>query len=394
MVARGPEPKSVALVCWYDYYLHRYRLGLIRELSRRGHVVYAVAAPGRYVGPLREAGATFVPWRVTSRGINPVSELRAVLDLRSIYRRIRPSIAHHFTVKSNIYGAIAARMAGVPASIASVTGLGYTLTNPSLKARVIGSWVGPLYRFSNSLTDVVVFQNRDDQARVAGGSGDDGRAVYMPGGAGVDLDTFRPEAVDQAQVAGLRRELGLAEDELVVALIGRMIWEKGLAEYRDAARALQGHQPKARFLLVGRTEDGVPGYIPTEELNRWSAEGSVTYLGERLDVREILAMCDLVVLPSYWEGTPRALLEASAMGKAMVASDAPGCRDVVEHGVTGLLVPPRDVGSLVESIGKLLADADLRTRYGNAAREKAVAEFDEHMVTDRFVQVYESLWNR
>ena len=381
------------MVCWYDYYLHRYRLGLIRALTERGHPVYAVAAPGVYVEALRDAGATFVPWRVSSRGINPLSELRALFDLRRIYRRIRPSIAHHFTVKSNIYGAFAARLAGVPATIATVTGLGYTLTNPSLKARAIGSWVHPLYRIAYGLTDVVTFQNTDDQDLIAGKARNDvKKAVYMPGGAGVDLEFFHPEATDKGRLASLRGELGLAADDLVVVLIGRMLWEKGLAEYREAARVLRPRAPKARFLMVGRTEEGVPGYIPSRLLKDWAEDGAVTYLGERADVREILAISDVVVLPSYWEGTPRVLLEASAMGRAMVTSDAPGCRDVVEHGVTGLLTPPRDAKALSQAIETLLLDRPARSRYGAAARAKAERDFDERAVNARFLDLYEGLW--
>ena len=230
-----PNSKSVALVCWWDFYLYRYRLGLIRSLRERGHQVFTITSPGRYSQALIEAGATLVPWHVTSRGINPLSELRSVFDLRRIYQDKRPSIAHHFTVKSNIYGALAAKLAGVPSTVATVTGLGYSLTNPSIKARVIGSVVRPLYRMSCRMTDVVTFQNRDDLQLLSGtdryGSN---QAVYIPGGSGVDLSYFHPESVEKESLTNLRTEFGIKTSDQVIVLVGRMLWEKGIKEYIDA----------------------------------------------------------------------------------------------------------------------------------------------------------------
>ena len=383
--------RSVALVCWYDYYLHRYLLALIATLSEQGHEVFAVAAPGEYVGELEAAGATFVPWRVTSRSINPVGELRSVLDLRRIYKQLRPSLAHHFTVKSNIYGAFAARMAGVPATVATVTGLGYTLTNPTVKARTIGRWVRPLYKLSYRMTDIVTFQNRDDRKTIAGDSAAS-KAVHIPGGSGVDLEYWDPDAPKDGDIDRLRHELDVNEGDRVVALVGRMLWEKGVDEYRQAAEQLSRLAPRTKFILVGATRDGVSGYIPSAQLRGWAGGGSFSYLGERQDVREILALADVVVLPSYSEGTPRVLLEASAMARPMVTSDAPGCRDVVEHGVTGLLVPARDADALAEAILSLLNDAELRARYGAAARRRAEAEFDQRGVVRSYLSIYERLW--
>ena len=387
--------KSVALVCWSDFYLYRYRLGLISAIRERGHKVFAVASPGQYERALRETGAVFIPWRVTSRGVNPISELRAILDLRRIYRETRPSIAHHFTVKSNIYGAFAARFARAPATVATVTGLGYTLTNPSIRARTIGRWVRPLYRLSYRMTDVVTFQNRDDRQLISGITRDGStRAVHVPGGSGVDLDFFDPDAVGEAPIASLRRELGIEGGEPVVVLVGRMLWEKGIKEYVEAARQVANEIPNTRFFLVGRAEANVPGYVPPETLDSMTADGAVSYLGERADVRELLALSHLVVLPSYREGAPRALLEASAMGKAIVATDVPGCRDVVSDGITGLLVPPKDPGALAKAMGALLRDPERARRYGQAARERAEREFDEREVIGRFLEIYNNLWMR
>lgn len=389
-----PNSKSVALVCWWDFYLYRYRLDLIRSLRERGHQVFAVTSPGQYSQALIEAGATLVPWHVTSRGINPISELRSIYDLHRIYQDKRPSIAHHFTVKSNIYGALAAKLAGVPSTVATVTGLGYTLTNPSIKARVIGSWVRPLYRMSYRMTDVVTFQNRDDLQFISGINRDGSdQAIYIPGGSGIDLSYFHPESVGEESLTELRTEFGIKPNDQVVVLVGRMLWEKGIKEYLDAAREIRISLPNTKFLLVGRTESNVSGYIPPDTLDDMTADGSVNYIGERKDIREILALSYLVVLPSYREGTPRALLEASAMGKPIVTTDVPGCREVVSDGRTGVLCQPQNVESLTQAIRSVLLNPERAIHYGNAAREKATMEFDEHAVADRFLDIYKHLWD-
>ena len=371
LVAKKPASESIALVYNSDYYLYRFRQGLIRTLRQRGYTVYAVAPQGEFVDALENAGAIFVPWHVKARGINPFAELRSLLALRRIFKRLRPTVSHHFTVKPNIYGAIAARLAGTQAVVTSVTGLGYPLTNPPWKAKAIGSLVRPLYRFSLGLSDAITFQNKTDLDLLIGADGRNaGKAHYMPGGSGVDLTFFHPDAPEPAALVSLRRELKLQEGAKVVALIGRMLWEKGVAEYRACAGALRNRYPNWRFLLVGPTEEGSPGYIPKRQLNKWAENGVFSYLGERSDVRDILALTDLVVLSSYWEGTSRLLLEASAMGKPIVTSNAPGCRDVVEDDVTGLLVPPRNIPALCTAVETLMIDGERGERFGRAARLK------------------------
>ena len=386
-------PKSIALVHNSDFHLYRFRKGLIRTLKERECTVFAVTPPGRYVEALERAGARFVPWNVNARGINPLKELRSLLALRKIYREIRPSVAHHFTIKPNMYGAISARFAGGPSVVASVTGLGYALASTNWMAKAVRALGGPLFRLSFRLSDVVTFQNTADRdLLVERNMIAAEKTLYMPGGSGVDLGYFHPAAPDQEAVANLRRELHISEESVVVALIARMLWEKGVGEYHACALALRHKYAHARFLLVGPTEDSVPGYIPPMQLKEWSQDGVVSYLGERQDVRAILALTDVVVLPTYYgEGVPRVLLEAAAMGIPAVTSDTSSCREAVDQGVTGLLVGSRDEVALRSAVEKLILDRQLRLRLGRAAREKAEREFDENKVIDQFLGIYDQL---
>ena len=383
--------RTIALVYNTDVYLHRLRGGLLRALKVEGYKVYAIAPAGPAVSAIEDDGATFVHWSLPRRGVNPAVELLSILNLWKIYRRIRPDIAHHFTPKPNIYGAIAGRLAGVPVSISSVNGLGYVFTGDDRMSSLIRPIVTMLYRIGFRLNNAVVVQNKDDVSELEGhGMLRPGQAVHVPGGSGVDVAVFSPDAVSRAEVISLKESLGIPHDAPVVVLIGRMLWHKGIREFVECARML-GPRLGARFLLVGPTDRGNPAAIPHEQLAAWTGEGLITSLGERTDIRELLAMADVVALPSYREGFPRVLMEACAMGRPIVTTDVPGCRDVVDDGVNGLIVGPKDGQALAEGVEALLASSCLRARFGAAARARAVQEFDDRIVTEHTLELYERL---
>ncbi len=213
---------------------------------------------------------------------------------------------------------------------------------------------------------------------------------HIPGGSGIDTGLYSPESVDPAEISRLRSSLDIPADAPIVVMVGRMLTHKGVHEYVESARKLAVDQ-RARFLLVGPTDPGNPASIPQETLRDWRRSGAVRYLGERSDVRELMAMSDIVVLPSYREGFPRVLIEGAAMGKPIVTTDTPGCREVVVDGENGLLVPVRDAEALGLAVRKLLVSPVLRKRMGEAAREKALREFDERNVTRNIMAIYDEL---
>ena len=385
------EPRTIAIVYNDDFYLHRFKGGLLRALSEAGHTVFAIAPAGESVEAIESTGATFIDWPLVRRGANPLRELRSLITLRRIYKRIKPDLVHHFTAKPRVYGAFAARFAGVRTVVASVNGLGYVYTGRSLKSSIVRPISTLLNRLAFGISEAVLFQNHDD-ARFF----EDTRMVskekirHIPGGSGVDTAVFSPDAVDAEGTDRLRGSLDIAAGIPVVIMIGRMLTHKGVHEYVECAKIVVEDRD-TEFLLVGPTDEGNPASIPEETLVEWGKRGWVRYLGERSDIRELMAMADVVALPSYREGFPRVLVEAAAMGKPMVTTDTPGCRDVVDDGVSGLIVPVGDAGALASAVEKLLASPDLRAQMGKAARLKALDEFDERRVTQDIIAIYDEL---
>jgi glycosyltransferase involved in cell wall biosynthesis len=362
-----------------------WRQPLIHRLHGEGFEVLAVGPPGPWEEPLARLGCRVVTYPLKRRGLNPLEEVRSLAGLYVLYRRWRPTIAHHFTIKPNLYGTLAARLAGVPVVIATVTGLGYIWTDDGPRARVLRAALGPVYRQVLRLADAVIYLNETDRQTLGGR-----RTVVIPG-EGINLQEFSREAVPPERRAALRAELGLGPDDRVVLMVGRMLRHKGVAEFVEAARRVRQACPKAVFLLVGPSDAGNPAQIPPEELRAWEASGIVRYLGFRDDVRDLMAIADVVTLPSYREGLPRVLMEAAAMGCPLVATDIPGCREVVQDGVNGFLVPPRNGMALAQAIETLLKRPDLRAAFGAASRRLAEERFSAREVVDRILDLYRSL---
>jgi glycosyltransferase involved in cell wall biosynthesis len=367
----------------YDIWL--WRQALIRGLQAEGFEVLAVGPPGPWEEPIARLGCRVATYPLDRRGLNPLGEARSLAGLYAIYRRWRPAIAHHFTIKPNFYGTLAARLAGVPAVIATVTGLGYIWTDDGPKARVLRAILEPIYRRVLRLADAVIYLNEEDR-RTLGGR----RTVLIPG-EGIDLETFSPSAVPPERRAALRSELGLGPDNHVVLMVGRMLRHKGVLEFVEAARRVRAACPGAVFVLVGPSDEGNPARIPPEKLQAWESEGAVRYLGVRGDVRDLMAVADVVVLPSYREGIPRVLIEAAAMGRPLVATDVPGCREVVRNGVNGFLVPARDAVALAEAIESLLKNPKLRAEFGAASRRLAEERFSDQRVVGCILDLYRAL---
>lgn len=345
----------------------------------------AVGPPGPYEEAVSRLGCWVATYPLDRRGLNPLAELRSAVALCGVYRRWRPVIAHQFTIKPNFYGILAARLARVPVVVATVTGLGYIWTEDGLKARLLRATIGPAYRWVLGLADAVIYLNEEDR-RILGGR----RTVVVPG-EGIDLAEFSPGAVPPDRRLALRRELGLGPEAPVVLMVGRMLRHKGVLEFVEAARQVRRNHPEVDFLLVGPSDEGNPARITVEELRAWEAAGIVRYLGVRTDVRELMAVADIVVLPTYREGLPRVLVEGAAMGKPLVATDVPGCREVVVDGVNGFLVPPRDGAALAGAIEALLREPGLRARFGAESRRLAEARFSDREVVARILGLYGEL---
>ncbi len=353
----------------------------MEALLAQGHTVYAICPQGSVYHKFQEHGVKAIDYEIERGSLNPFKELQAIYAIYQVLRSLQLDILHTFTAKPNIYGTIAGRLAKIPTILNLVEGLGSFYIEDDLRSRTIRFIIESAYRLTFFRSQGVVFVNSDDPAYLQEKGIIKPDAIHIIKSVGIDTDVFSMEQIDEQRSAALRERLDVVEKR-VVLMVARAIWHKGVREFYEAAAALQGDDVK--FILVGDTDDGNPSCAPLEFLQR----PEVLWLGHRDDIKELIAICDIFVLPSYREGVPRTLLEASSMAKPMVTTDTVGCREVVEDGVNGLLVPVRDSKALEEAISVLLEDATLRKRFARRARLKAVEEFDIKPITRQYLDLY------
>lgn len=379
--APGARPRLLFVVNDPAFLLsHRREVALAARDA--GYEVH-VATP-RLAGPVAEIGALGLhhhPIPLARGGRNPLAELRALAALTALMRRLRPDIVHKVTIKPVIWGGIAARLARVPASVSAISGLGYVFIAEGWRARALRRGLGPLYRLAlGGANRRVIFQNAADRETFTRlGVALEGKAELIRG-SGVDLDLFHP--VPEPAGAPL------------VLMPARLLLDKGAAEFVEAARRLRAAGSDARFVLAGDPNSQNPASVPAATLVEWRAEGVVEFPGHQGDIAALMQAAHLVVLPSYREGLPKALIEAAACGRAVVTTDVPGCRDAIRPGETGLLVPPRDGPALAEAIAALLADPARRRAMGTAGRALAEETFCIRGVVAEHLRIYDELTGR
>ncbi|UCH51409.1 MAG: glycosyltransferase family 4 protein [Chloroflexota bacterium] len=375
----NPHPKLI-LVSRCSWTLYNFRTGLMRAAKQQGYTVLGGGSGGDgYEHKIEDIGIPFHRLPVSFKPINPLADLYLLWSLYHWYRRERPEIVHHFTIKPVIYGTIAARIAGVPKIANTITGLGYAFMGERL------TWlqwiVERLYKISLAGAHFTFFQNEDDlnyflQRRLVLPDQTD----LLPG-SGVDTDYYSPE-----QGNNDKRTMR----SVTFLMMARLLRDKGVYEFSEAARLVKAKYPGTAFHILGSRDERNPTVVPQKDLDRWQSEGVVTLLGETEDVRPYLGRADIFVLPSYREGTPRSLLEAAAMGRPIITTDAVGCREVVDHEETGLFVPIKDAEALAQAMIRMIENPEMRERMGKAGRKKIEREFDERIVIDKIMKVYDA----
>jgi len=368
MPASAGQPKIV-LAANDSWNIVNYRAGLIRSLQGAGYDV-AVLAPDRgHADGIRALGAEFHPIEMRARGRSPTADLALLTTFHRKLRAIRPAAFLGFTAKPNIYGSIAAGWAAVPV-INNISGLGAAFMRPGALRRIVET----LYRIALRRSVTVFFQNREDrdlfiERGIVAGS----QAALLPG-SGVDLDHFSPVASERPR-------------ETTFLLAARLLWDKGVGEFVEAARQVRENQPNVRFQILGIVEPDSPAAVPLSALQKWADEGVIEFLGSSDDVRPVLSEATCVVLPSYYrEGVPRILLEAAAMALPVITTDAPGCREAVDDGQTGFLCEPRSVDSLADAIERLMnLSSENQAAMGTAGRAKMEREFREDIVHRAYI---------
>ncbi|MEY2170474.1 MULTISPECIES: glycosyltransferase family 4 protein [unclassified Rhodanobacter] len=365
-----------------DWYLYNFRRALALALQRQGYEVLLISPAGPYGDKLRALGLRWESAPMARRSLNPLREAALLWHLVRLLRREQPALVHGFTIKCAVYGSLAARLAGVPARVNAVAGMGYVFTSPQLKARLLRPVVRGLLRLALGGSGArLILQNADDVALFRQAGLVDPEHIRLIRGSGVNCAQF---------AAGMRaRPPG--DGRMRVLLASRLLWDKGLAEFVAALRQLRLQGRTVHALLAGTPDPGNPATVPEATIREWVAEGLVSWLGHVDDMAGLLGSVDVVVLPSHREGLPRTLVEAAACGLPLITTDVPGCREVVSDGVDGLLVPRGDSKALAQAIRRLQDDPELARRLGVAARLKARSQFDEHIVIQRTLEVYAEL---
>lgn len=365
------------------WYLYNFRLATVQRLLSDGHEVVMVSPPGKFGKRLVDHGCRWIPLAMDRASLNPFRELATLSRLVGIFRRERPDIVHGFTLKCAIYGTIAARIARVPGVVSAVSGMGFVFTSDALKARMLKPLVKSLLRFAlNDKRSLLVLQNHDDALAFVQAGLVAPERIRVILGSGVNTFLFHPSNRTTHRYERLR-----------VLLAARLLQEKGVREFIEAATILRKRDRDIEFLLAGTPDPGNPHSISRTELRRWTEAGLVRCLGHVNDMPALLGSVHVLVLPSYYrEGVPKSLIEGAATGLALITTDRPGCREVVtQDGVDGLRVEPRNAEALADCIARLDDDREWVARLGERAREQALKKFDERLVIQRTLEVYAEL---
>jgi glycosyltransferase involved in cell wall biosynthesis len=361
-----------------DWYFVSHRLPLARAAMQAGFNVSVATRVSRHAEVIESAGVRLFPVDFNRGGVRPSNELRTLLRLLRLFRSERPDIVHNVAMKPVIYGSLAAWVAGVGSVVNALGGLGYLFCSAEKRALLLRLLAWPFLKIAlGRKASCLIVQNSENRDRmVTLGLVAPERVRLIPG-AGVDLHQFSEERT--------------ITDPPLVILPARLIADKGVREFVSAAQILRSETTHARFALVGQPDPMNPTSIGQAEIDEWTQKGIVEWFGWCDDMPSVLAQTQIVCLPSYNEGMPKALLEAAASGCAIVTTDIPGCRDIVQDGETGLLVPPRDAAALVSALRTLIRRPELRARLGEAARRRAEADFSVEKVNAAIFNVYSEL---
>lgn len=376
------EHPTLVFVVTEDWYFLSHRVQLALAAKEMGMRVVVLTGPGQRGQEIVDFGLEHRTFTLNRKSLSIRQELSAVRDLTKQFRALSPDIVHLVAAKPIVYGNIAAKITGCRSVVSAVAGLGYLYLANGFGARAMRSlyemtfWT--LVRGKSHCR--VVIQNGDDAELFVRRKLATSGQIILTVGAGVDVDKFKPEPEPKV-------------DPVVVLTHSRMLWDKGIGELVEATRELRRDPSVPPFVvrLIGDPDHANPASIPSKTLEGWKREGVVEWLGRRNDIPLQLANCHIACLPSYREGAPLSLLEAAAAGRPIIATDVPGCREVVSHEHNGLLVPARDVHALSVALKKLILDRGLREQYGAFGRTRAVNEFSSRVINGRIVDCYQEL---
>lgn len=382
------DTSKILLVANWDWVTYNFRIALARALQEQRHKVTLVSPDGEYVDALEGEGFRHISWSLERRSLNPFQELGAIWELARIYEREAPDLVHHDTIKPNLYGPLAAQLnmwRGVwskpPTMLNSFMGIGF-LFSQRTKANWLRPFVLPLMRFAMRRGHVfTTFSNEADERTFIQ------RRLVDPERTGVMVSEFVNTERFQAIPSGRSNE-----ENTVVLMAARLLWDKGVQEFVSAARTLRENDLPVEFWLAGKPDTDTPGFVSYDQLREWNQSGVINWLGYCSKMPDLLNRVDIAVLPTHYnEGLPRFLVEAAAVGLPLISTDLEACRRVVENGKNGIIISKRSPSELAEAVEKLVRNPSLRASMGKASRDKALSEFAEREVVEEWLELYNHL---
>jgi glycosyltransferase involved in cell wall biosynthesis len=370
--------KTIIYFVSEDWYFCSHRLPIARKALKDGFKVVVITKVSKHRDVIESEGFELAPIEIKRGGANLFSELRTISTLYSYYKKYNPDIVHHVAIKPVIYGALVARLIGSIKIVNAMAGLGFVFISNKKRVKLLRFFVHQLFHFLfNNKNSQLILQNKDDLGYFLKNKLVNNENVTIVRGSGVDVKKFIP-AEESTGVP-------------IVMLASRMLWDKGVGEFIEAAKILKQEGVEARFVLVGDSDPENPASIPNAQLSEWHELGIVEWWGERGNMHEMLTQAHIVCLPSYREGLPKVLLEAASCGKPIIATDVPGCREIVHNGENGILVPLKDSSSLASAMKELINNPEKRKIIGINGRRLVENEFSEEIVVSQTLKVYQEL---
>lgn len=364
--------KKILFFVTEDWFVCSHWLPLVVGAKNAGFEVVVVTRVNKHADQILRQGARVIPLEISRRGANIFREFKTILQLVTIYRKERPDIVHHVAMKPMLYGSLASRLVRIPHTVNWVAGMGWLFVSDKYHVKILRIVVRKLLGLLLDRTSVIV-ENKDDQ-EIISDIGVPSKDIHLIRGAGVDTLSYSPSPEPDGVP--------------VVVLPARMLWDKGVGEFVEAATQLKQRGVNARFVLVGESDPENPASVPETQLLDWKKGGVVEWWGRREDMPHVLAQSHIVCLPSYREGLPKALLEAASCGRPIVTVDVPGCREIVCDGDNGFLVEARNSTALADALEKLLVDKKLRQRMGLRGRELVRNEFSQEKTVAQVLALY------
>jgi len=370
--------KTIIYFVSEDWYFCSHRLPIARKAFAEGFKVVVVTRVSNHGDIIESEGFELASIEINRGSMNLFSELRTISTLYSYYKQYKPDIVHHVAIKPVIYGTLVARLIGSIKIVNAMAGLGFVFISNKKKVKLLRLFIHQLFRFLfNNKNSQLILQNKDDLGYFLKNKLVNIDNVAIIRGSGVDIKKFIP-AEESTGVP-------------IVMLASRMLWDKGVGEFVEAAKILKQDGVEARFVLVGENDSENPASMSNSQLNEWNELDIVEWWGEKNDMHKVLTQAHIVCLPSYREGLPKVLLEAASCGRAIIATDVPGCREIVHNGENGILVPLKDSSSLASAIKELINNPEKRKRMGKSGRKLVENEFSEEIVVNQTMKVYQEL---